>query len=178
VYLPAPTISYAPGSATAAAGGELSGIQRFLQSCPENSFQKVPPGYEPFTVAQRLGALVRNGAKLLTVGTTASLVGVGITNGLVIARQLLDPSWVPLNAPQNIVATSLAYGAYLAISANVRYQIVAGIIEERGIEEIFRDNPKLCNILSLVVRTSNTFVGSLLWVDFLRVLGMQSSGAH
>ena len=54
-----------------------------------------------------------------------------------------------------------------------RYQIIAGVIEERGIEEVFKDNKQLCNVLSLIVRTGNTYVGSLLWVDFLRWLGLQ-----
>jgi hypothetical protein len=59
-----------------------------------------------------------------------------------------------------------------------RYQLIAGIIEERGIEEWFKDNPQLCNVLSFVVRTGNTFVGSLMWVDYVRLLGMQSTGPH
>lgn len=38
---------------------------------------------------------------------------------------------------------------------------------------------QLCGVLSLVVRTANTFLGSLLWVDFIRLLGMQkASGGH
>jgi hypothetical protein len=37
------------------------------------------------------------------------------------------------------------------------------------------DQPRLCNVLSLVMRTSNTFIGSLLWVDFTRLLGMQKA---
>jgi hypothetical protein len=31
-------------------------------------------------------------------------------------------------------------------------------------------------VLSFVVRTANTFIGSLLWVDFVRLLGMQKAG--
>ncbi len=52
-------------------------------------------------------------------------------------------------------------------------QVVAGIIEERGIERVFAGNGSLCSILSLAVRTGNTFLGSLMWVDYLRLLGMQ-----
>jgi len=57
-------------------------------------------------------------------------------------------------------------------------QIVAGIIEERGIETAFKGNYRLCATLSLLVRTANTFVGSLLWVDFVRFLGMQTAAPH
>lgn len=56
-----------------------------------------------------------------------------------------------------------------------RYQLVAGVIEERGIEEYIADR-RICNVLSFIVRTSNTFVGSLLWLDFIRFFGLQSSG--
>lgn len=34
------------------------------------------------------------------MGFFASLLGVGITNGLMMARQMLDPTFVPLNPPQ------------------------------------------------------------------------------
>ena len=57
----------------------------------------------------------------------------------------------------------------------LRYQLVAGVIEERGIEEFIADR-RICNVLSFIVRTSNTFVGSLLWLDFVRFFGLQSSG--
>lgn len=38
--------------------------------------------------------------KLFGVGFCASLLGVGITNTLMGVRQMLDPSFVPLNPPQ------------------------------------------------------------------------------
>ncbi len=54
-------------------------------------------------------------------------------------------------------------------------QVVAGIIEERGIETIFKGQHQLCHALSFIIRTANTFVGSLLWVDFVRLCGMQKA---
>ena len=55
-------------------------------------------------------------------------------------------------------------------------QFIAGIVEERGIEVVFKNNPRLCNLLSFVVRTGNTFAGSMMWIDYLRLLGMQPKG--
>jgi hypothetical protein len=49
--------------------------------------------------------------------------------------------------------------------------VLAGVVEERGIESLFKGNYQLCAALSLLVRTANTFLGSLLWVDFIRLLG-------
>ncbi|KDD71189.1 hypothetical protein H632_c5607p0, partial [Helicosporidium sp. ATCC 50920] len=165
----------------AAAGGALAASPglwaRAFAGCPENAFQRVPPGYAPFSLLQRGGAVVRNGLKLSAVGFFASLLGVGVTNAIVTLRARLDPSYRPLNAPQDVAVMSAAYGAYMASSANLRYQIVAGLIEERGIETLFRHSPAVCAALSFAVRTGNTFLGSLLWVDFLRLLRLQPKKA-
>jgi hypothetical protein len=168
VWLPAPTLSFAAKAAPSA-----NPLLRFLASCPENAFQKVPPGYAPFTLGQRAGAVARNGAKLLGVGFGASLVGVGATNALIAARQFLDPAWSSPNPPQDVVTMSAAYASYMAISSNLRYQVIAGVVEERGIETLLAGRPGLCSALSFVVRTGNTFLGSLMWVDYIRLLGLQ-----
>ena len=80
----------------------------FFNSCPDNAFQRVPEGHAPYSVGQRAGAVARNGLKLLAVGFAASLLGVGITNVLIGARQILDPSFVPLNPPQVIETVPFA----------------------------------------------------------------------
>lgn len=172
VWLPAPTYS-AKGAASV---GGFNPLGKLFAGCPDNAFQKVPPGYAPFTFGQRVGAVVRNGTKLFGVGFFASLLGVGITNTLMAARQMLDPTFVPLNPPQDVLVMSAAYGSYMASSSNLRYQILAGLIEERGIEAVFKSNPAACAILSFIVRTGNTFLGSLLWVDYIRLLGLQKTG--
>ena len=178
VWLPAPTLSFAAGKAAAAGGGLASKFGNLFAGCPDNAFQKVQPGMPPFTLAQRAGAPVRNGLKLFFVGVSASFIGVAATNALIAARQILDPSFAPLNQPQDLVAMSAAYGAYMATSSNLRYQVLAGVVEERGIEVLFKGNAAACGAASLVVRTANTFLGSLLWVDFIRLLGMQKAPAH
>lgn len=59
------------------------------------------------------------------------------------------------------------------IIAFFHLQVLAGLVEERGIETFFAGNSAVCSALSFIVRTSNTFLGSLLWVDFLRLLHLQ-----
>ena len=178
VWLPAPTYALR-GLGGASAGGnglmkKVSSVFDVFKGCPDNAFQKVPAGYAPFTLTQRVGAVVRNGLKLFGVGLGASMMGVVITNGLVGARCILDPSFVPLNAPQDVAAMSGAYGLYMATSSNLRYQVMAGVLEERIIETLFKGNPAVCGALSFAIRTGNTFLGSLLWVDFIRLLGLQN----
>ena len=137
--------------------------------------QIVPAGQAPYTVAQRTGAVVRNGAKLLGVGFGSSLFGVGVTNALIQIKQFLDPEFVPLNKPQGVLVTSAAYGSYMAWNSNLRYQIIAGIVEERGIERLFKGNQTICGLLSFAVRTGNTFLGSSMWIDYLRLIGLQKA---
>ena len=173
VWLPAPTFAAKTSAAAAKAPNFLA---KAFAGCPDNAFQKVPPGYAPFTLAQRAGAVVRNGTKLFAVGCCASLLGVGITNSLITVRQMMDPAFVPLNDPQDVLVMSAAYGSYMASSSNLRYQVLAGIVEERGIEVFFKSNPAVCAALSFLVRTGNTFLGSLLWVDYLSLLGLQKIG--
>ena len=50
-------------------------VLSFFADCPDNAFQKVQPGMPAFTVKQRCGAIVRNGAKLMAVGFCASMLG-------------------------------------------------------------------------------------------------------
>jgi hypothetical protein len=48
------------------------------------------------------------------------MLGVGCTNVLLAVRSVLDPTFVPLNDPQNVVVMSAAYGSYMATSSNLR----------------------------------------------------------
>ena len=57
-------------------------------------------------------------------------------------------------------------------------QVIAGVLEERGIEVLFAGNPRAQNLLSFVARTGNTFLGSLMWVDYVRLLGLQGGAKH
>ena len=47
----------------------------YCASCPENAFQVVQPGMDPYSTNQRLGAIMCNGLTLLCVGFLASVLG-------------------------------------------------------------------------------------------------------
>ena len=167
-WLPAPTLPLSPKLAV----GSASALKRFLAGCPDNAFQMATAA-RSFTVAQRGAAVLRNGAKLFVVGTGASLIGTGFTNGIIAARKALDPNYVQKGEDMDIVRQSAAYGLYMSVSSNLRYQLLAGVLEQRMIEPLLHGNPLASTAASFVVRTGNTFLGSLLWVDFLRLLGLQ-----
>lgn len=68
----------------------------------------------------------RRACRLVGVGFCASMIGVGVTNALLGVRQMLDPTFKPVNTAQDVVSTSLAYGVYMSVSSNLRYQVRAG----------------------------------------------------
>ncbi|XP_010536265.1 PREDICTED: protein RETICULATA-RELATED 4, chloroplastic-like [Tarenaya hassleriana] len=167
VYLPAPTVSLRPPLALNA--GRIS---KFFHSCPDNAFQVALSGTS-YTLLQRAGAILRNGAKLFAVGTTSSLVGTAITNAVIKARQAVDSEAEAENIP--ILSTSVAYGVYMAVSSNLRYQLLAGVIEQRLLEPLLHQQKLALSASCFAVRTGNTFLGSLLWVDYARLIGIQKS---
>ncbi|KGN58569.1 protein RETICULATA-RELATED 4, chloroplastic [Cucumis sativus] len=167
VWLPAPTVSLKPALAISA--GPLT---KFFYGCPENAFQVALAGTS-FSFLQRVGAVVRNGAKLFAVGSGASVVGTGITNTLINIRKFFDKSYAMEAEDVPVLATSIGYGVYMSVSSNLRYQIIAGVIEQRILEPLLHKHKLALSAICFAVRTGNTFLGSLMWVDFARWTGIQ-----
>ncbi|KAL0429223.1 UNVERIFIED_CONTAM: protein RETICULATA-RELATED 4, chloroplastic [Sesamum radiatum] len=169
VWLPAPTVSLRPAVAVTAGG-----LNKFFYGCPDNAFQIALAGTS-YSFLQRVGAIVRNGAKLFCVGTSASLIGTGVTNLLISARKASDKSFAGEAEDLPVLSTSAAYGVYMSISSNLRYQIIAGVIEQRILEPLLHEQKLILSALCFAVRTGNTFLGSLMWVDYARWVGVQRS---
>ncbi|XP_022934115.1 protein RETICULATA-RELATED 4, chloroplastic-like [Cucurbita moschata] len=167
VWLPAPTVSLKPPLAISA--GLLT---KLFYGCPENAFQVAFAGTS-YSFLQRVGAVVRNGAKLFAVGSGASVVGTGITNSLINVRKLFDKSYAMEAEDVPVLATSIGYGTYMSVSSNLRYQILAGVIEQRMLEPLLHKHKLALSAICFAVRTGNTFLGSLMWVDFARWTGIQ-----
>ncbi|KAL1808694.1 hypothetical protein DCAR_0728206 [Daucus carota subsp. sativus] len=169
VWLPAPTVSLRAPIALNAGR-----IAQFFHKCPDNAFQVAMSGTS-FSLLQRIGAIVRNGTKLFAVGTTSSLVGTVITNAVINARKSVDNTSAEEVENVPILSTSVGYGVYMAISSNLRYQILAGVIEQRLLEPLLHKHKVLLSAMCFAVRTGNTFLGSLLWVDYARLIGIQKA---
>ncbi|KAI3510878.1 hypothetical protein L1887_18015 [Cichorium endivia] len=169
VWLPAPTVSLRPPVAVSAGM-----VAKYFSGCPDNAFQVALAGTS-YSFLQRIGAIVRNGAKLFCVGTGASLVGTGVTNLLINARKAIDKSYAVEAEDLPILSTSVAYGVYMSVSSNLRYQVLAGIIEQRMLEPLLHQHKLALSAICFAVRTGNTFLGSLMWVDYARWIGIQRS---
>eukprot|EP00244_Chara_vulgaris_P004653 TRINITY_DN1927_c0_g1_i1.p1 TRINITY_DN1927_c0_g1~~TRINITY_DN1927_c0_g1_i1.p1 ORF type:complete len:290 (-),score=53.41 TRINITY_DN1927_c0_g1_i1:1138-1986(-) len=170
VWLPAPTVAL-----RSPIGKGANSFAKFFFNCPDNAFQVALNGAS-YTLLQRCGSIVRNGAKLFAVGTGASLVGTAATNGLIAVRCMLDPSSAASGEGVEdvpILETSVAYGAYMAVSSNLRYQVLAGVVEQRILEPLLHRQKLALSLSSFAVRTANTFLGSLLWVDYAIWVGVQ-----
>ncbi|WVZ67363.1 hypothetical protein U9M48_016450 [Paspalum notatum var. saurae] len=175
VYLPAPTVSLQPPLARNAGA-----IASFFHNCPDNAFQIALAG-RSFTLVQRLASILlaaslqRNAIKLFAVGTTASMIGTSVTNTLIKARKAVDKDLDDEVEDIPVLATSAAYGVYMSISSNLRYQFLAGVIEQRMLEPLLHNHKLLLSALCFAVRSGNTFLGSLLWVDYARWIGVQKA---
>lgn len=169
VYLPAPTIALRRPLALNAGP-----VAKFFHNCPDNAFQ-IALGGASYSLIQRLGAIARNGAKLFVVGTTSSLVGTAITNVAINAKKAVNQSAADEIENVPILSTSVGYGVYMAVSSNLRYQFLAGIVEQRMLEPLFHNHKLVLSALCFAVRTGNTFLGSLLWVDYARWIGIQKA---
>ena len=170
VWLPAPTVSLRAPVAVSAGR-----VAKFFAGCPDNAFQVALAGTS-YSFLQRIGAMLRNGAKLFAVGSGASLVGTGVTNVLLNARKAIDKEFaVQADEDLPILSTSVAYGVYMSVSSNLRYQVLAGIIEQRMLEPLLHQHKLVLSAICFAVRTGNTFLGSLMWVDYARWIGIQRS---
>ncbi|KAK7334755.1 hypothetical protein VNO80_26518 [Phaseolus coccineus] len=167
VWFPAPTVSLKPPLAISAGP-----IAKLFYGCPDNAFQVALPGTS-YTLLQRIGAIVRNGAKLFVVGTSASLVGTIITNALINVKKAVNKTFAAQAENLPVISTSVAHGVYMVVISNIRYQVLAGIIEQRILEPLLHQNKVLLTASYFTVRTANTYWGSLLWVDFARWVGVQ-----
>lgn len=171
VYLSAPF-----GGAPTTSTEKLSLLQEFFAGCPDNAFQR-GAGYNFF---QRLAAIIKAAPKLFLIGFAAMAVGSGLTSSLGAIRSIMtgvhSGEAASFDSLLNLFQISAATGVYLAVSTNLRYQFVAGILEERLIDPLFKTqfpNKLLQGLCSGFVRTCNTYVGSAMMIDYLKYLGLQ-----
>ncbi|XP_052200292.1 protein RETICULATA-RELATED 6, chloroplastic-like [Diospyros lotus] len=174
VWLPAPTLSFLSVADMTDATDGVEALKGLLGSIPDNAFQKNIVGKD-WNVSHRVASVLVGGLKLANVGFISSIGAVAASNILYTIRKLLNPAVVTnqRNKRSPILRTAVAYGFFLGISANLRYQVIAGIVEHR-ISDQFASEAFLVNMLSFLVRTVNSYWGTQQWVDFARLTGIQA----
>ncbi|KAF8083065.1 hypothetical protein N665_0794s0023 [Sinapis alba] len=153
----------APTAATAGVSQSLPGI---FKNCPSgHMFEQ-----GSFTVMNRFGTLVYKGMVFATVGLAAGLVGTAISNGLIVLRKKMDPTFETPNKPPPTVLNSLTWATHMGVSANVRYQTL------NGVEFLLAKAmpPMVFKTSVFVLRCVNNVVGGMSFVLLARMTGSQS----
>lgn len=175
VWLPAPTISLL-SFADDGSGESVELLKGILGSLPDNAFQKGIVG-QNWNINQRFASVLMGGLKLAGVGFISS-IGAGVASDVLYgARRILKPSAnMEVGRKRSPIWKSAAvYSCFLGTSANLRYQVIAGLIEHRLGENLmaYYDQPLIANLLSFVSRTVNSYWGTQQWIDLARVTGVQ-----
>ncbi|KAE9604754.1 putative hem-binding uptake, Tiki superfamily, ChaN [Lupinus albus] len=173
VWLPAPTLSFLSYADETNAPQNIDSLIGLLGSIPDNAFQKNPVGTN-WNLNHRVASVVFGGLKLASVGFISSIGAVASSNSLFAIRNFFNPAVVTnqqvLRSP--ILKTAVVYACFLGVSANLRYQIIAGLVEHR-ISDQFASQTFLVNMLSFVTRTINSYWGTQQWIDLARFTGLQ-----
>jgi len=150
-----------------------SALTRALRSLPSHAMQ-VGSGYK---LQQRLGALALRGAQFFAVGFGAAAVGHSATIAAVSAQRKRgvlrgDKQTAANTAPlAPALDTAMAWGWFMGVSSNARYQVVNGF-EERVLDVI--PMPALPRALAtFALRFGNTFVGTKQWMWWAKWIGVQ-----
>ncbi|OWM87381.1 protein RETICULATA-RELATED 5, chloroplastic-like [Punica granatum] len=174
VWLPAPTLSFLSYADETSSPNSMEALRGLLGSIPDNAFQKNLAGRD-WNLSHRIASVIFGGVKLASVGFISSIGAVAASNSLYAVRNFVNPNLVAkqLNKRSPILKTALVYASFLGISANLRYQIIAGVVEHRIAEE-FSSQTLFVNMLSFIARTVNSYWGTQQWVDLARFTGLQT----
>ncbi|CAM0883022.1 unnamed protein product [Alopecurus aequalis] len=162
VWLPAPTISLL-SIADDGSGESLELVRGLLGSLPDNAFQKGIVG-QNWDTNQRIASVLMGGLKLAGVGFVSSIGAEVASDVLKAARRVLGPSasMEVERAKAPIWKSAAVYSGFLGTSANLRYQVIAGLVEYRLGEYLvsYYNLPLLANVLSFVARIINSYFGT------------------
>lgn len=164
VWLLAPTL---PTLIKANAGP----LKAFLARLPAHVFQPSTAAQQ-FSPLLRVAALVNAGMQYAVIGFGAGVVGTAITYGLVEGRRRLQKGYEPERSLPAVVPNALAWGAFMGVSSNVRFQLVEGV--EVVLGRVLSGNVR--NLCVVGLRFGNNYWGGVQFVKFFRWLGLHEVG--
>ncbi|CAI7793405.1 unnamed protein product [Closterium sp. NIES-54] len=199
--------SAAAGAAGAAQGPVqqlVSGVGAWAATLPKNAFQRATQPGQDWGLQQRLASILFTSGKLFTVGFSASVGTVALNNLFMEVKNRLGELSAAgaagaaaggaasaaaaagggaANAPaatkrSPVLKTAAVYGGFLATSANLRYQVIGGVVEHWIADYYLAANPMAGAALSMIARTLNSYWGTSQWVDLARFAGLQTSSAQ
>jgi hypothetical protein len=170
MYLLAPT--GAAGAAGAASGGLIARIfgEQTLRAMGAPPGHMFTPGY---ALSKRAVNFVYKGAVFAFIGMCAGLVGTATSNGLLLLRKRMDPTFVTQNEAPSVMGNASAWALHMGFSSNLRYQMLNGadmVLQPIMPTGVFR-------LFTSVVRGVNNAVGGVSFVMLAKLLGVQKAAA-
>ncbi len=167
MYLLAPT-------GAAAAGAKAAGpIARLFSEAPLRALG-APGGhmFQPgFPLGKRAINFAYKGGLFAVIGMAAGLAGTVVSNGLLLARKALDPSFVTQNESPNVAANAACWAAHMGVSSNLRYQMLNGL--DMAVQPVLP--PAAFRLGTVVLRTVNNAIGGVSFVMIAKLFGVQKS---
>jgi hypothetical protein len=124
-----------------------------------------------FPLAKRAVNFVYKGTIFAFIGMCAGLAGTALSNGMLMARQKLDPAFIQQNEPPNVLGNASCWALHMGFSSNLRYQVLNGmdmILQPRMSTGAFR-------LFTSVIRGANNAVGGVSFVMLAKLFGVQKA---
>ena len=164
VFLLAPTTAKAAGAAATSAVG------KWLEALPSYCMQ---PG--SYALSQRVATYFVKGSVYWCIGFVMGGIGTGIVHKLTEARVRSEPDYEPPAEMQPLVPAMFAWGAFMAVSSNTRYQIVNGL----EAHVIFKFLPgALGRAVSFGTRACNNAIGGITWIEWARIVKLNQPSPY
>lgn len=133
------------------------------------------PGYllqkGDFSAWQRAACFAARALQFSYVGCCTSAVSQATTLGLLNVRAKLDRRAPPQVELPPTLPTAATYAAFMASSTHTRYQLLNCL--EAAVLPALPGGAVARTAVSCVMRTYNTYIGSLNWAWWTRVVGVQ-----
>jgi hypothetical protein len=146
-------------------------VSAFLADCPSSCFEAPPrdnADHPGFTSTQRLATALSTAAQYGLFGLVCGGAGQAVTNALAGG---VAPGVGPAQLP-GVVPVALLWANYMALSASLRYQVVAAIEQQAERLPLVGTNPGALTAISATVRLCNNIYGAGLFVDMMRDSGI------
>lgn len=151
-----------------------SSISKYLSRLPANVFQS-STSVQAFTLSQRIASFFYAGAQYAAIGFVAGIVGTAITYAIIEGRKRLETNYKPERPLPAVLPNSAAWGSFMAVSSNTRFQIVEGM--ELGIAKLFVGKAQsFVNASIIALRLANNYWGGVQFVQFFRYIGLHATG--
>eukprot|EP00899_Mesostigma_viride_P025876 jgi/Mesvir1/6473/Mv19547-RA.2 len=151
-----------------AAGAAMNGAAAATTTADGNIAVAAP------AVAVAAGAAKGTGSDITPAHTAAA--SPSAVDGISPPSAYPPPAAAPPKKQRSpVFKTAFFYALYLSTSANLRYQLIAGGVEHWVADYWLIDKPAVGGFLSFAARTVNSFVGTAMWIDFSRYLGLQKA---